>query len=43
MRSLGIRSYRFSIAWPRVLPEGRGSVNRRGLISTIALSDGLRA
>jgi len=31
MRSLGIRSYRFSIAWPRVLPEGRGSVNRRGL------------
>jgi hypothetical protein len=31
MHSLGIGSYRFSIAWPRVLPEGRGPLNRRGL------------
>src|SRR5215211_6350213 len=31
MRSLGLKSYRFSIAWPRVLPEGRGKVNERGL------------
>jgi beta-glucosidase len=43
MRSLRIRSYRFSIAWPRVLPEGRGSVNRRGLGFYDRLIDGLLA
>jgi beta-glucosidase len=31
MASLGYRSYRFSIAWPRVLPAGQGQVNQRGL------------
>ncbi|RIK73735.1 MAG: beta-glucosidase [Planctomycetota bacterium] len=31
MRQLGVRAYRFSIAWSRVLPEGTGRVNRRGL------------
>ncbi len=31
MAELGVGAYRFSIAWPRVLPEGRGAVNRRGL------------
>ncbi len=28
---LGLDSYRFSIAWPRVLPEGRGALNNAGL------------
>jgi beta-glucosidase len=28
---LGVNAYRFSIAWPRVVPEGRGAVNGRGL------------
>jgi beta-glucosidase len=31
MRSLGIGAYRFSIAWPRILPSGRGPVNEPGL------------
>lgn len=31
MRSLGLQAYRFSIAWGRVLPEGTGAVNARGL------------
>ncbi|HKE63273.1 MAG TPA: GH1 family beta-glucosidase [Micromonosporaceae bacterium] len=31
MRHLGLDSYRFSIAWPRVLPEGTGRVNAAGL------------
>jgi len=31
MKQLGLNSYRFSISWPRVLPEGRGKVNELGL------------
>ncbi|MGA7731231.1 MAG: GH1 family beta-glucosidase, partial [Chloroflexia bacterium] len=31
MKELGLQAYRFSIAWPRILPEGRGRVNRAGL------------
>ena len=31
MRSLGLKAYRFSIAWARVLPEGKGRVNAAGL------------
>jgi len=31
MGSLGIGAYRFSIAWPRILPSGRGPVNEPGL------------
>ncbi|MGZ5472321.1 MAG: GH1 family beta-glucosidase [Thermoanaerobaculia bacterium] len=31
MRELGLRSYRFSISWSRVLPDGTGPVNERGL------------
>jgi beta-glucosidase len=31
MRELGLGAFRFSIAWPRVLPEGRGKVNAKGL------------
>ncbi len=31
MRELGLDAFRFSIAWPRVLPEGRGKVNAAGL------------
>ncbi|MCF8009143.1 MAG: beta-glucosidase [Halanaerobiales bacterium] len=31
MKELGIKSYRFSISWPRVLPNGKGEVNQKGL------------
>ncbi len=31
MRRLGLDSYRFSIAWPRVLPDGTGRVNAAGI------------
>jgi len=31
MRELGLKAYRFSIAWARVLPEGTGRVNPAGL------------
>lgn len=31
MKELGLKSYRFSISWPRVLPLGTGSVNAKGL------------
>ena len=31
MKYLGVRAYRFSISWPRILPEGRGAVNEAGL------------
>lgn len=31
LAGLGAKAYRFSIAWPRVLPEGAGAVNEAGL------------
>ncbi len=31
MREIGLDSYRFSIAWPRIIPTGRGVVNQKGL------------
>jgi beta-glucosidase len=38
---LGVGAYRFSVAWPRVLPQGRGPVNERGLDFYERLVDGL--
>lgn len=31
MQELGIDSYRFSLSWPRIQPDGRGAFNARGL------------
>ena len=31
MASLGVGAYRFSIAWPRIQPDGRGGANSKGI------------
>jgi beta-glucosidase len=40
---LGVDAYRFSIAWPRVIPNGRGAVNEKGLDFYDRLVDALLA
>lgn len=42
MKALGITDYRFSIAWPRILPDGRGSVNEAGIDFYKRLLDALQ-
>jgi len=41
MAELGFKSYRFSIAWPRIFPEGRGKVNPEGIAYYRRLCDEL--
>jgi len=43
MAELGADAYRFSVAWPRVMPKGSGSPNQRGLDFYRRLVDELRA
>ncbi len=43
MQELGFNAYRFSISWPRVLPEGNGAVNSKGLDYYDRLIDALLA
>ena len=43
LKELGVRSYRFSVSWPRVLPEGRGRINQKGLDFYSGLVDKLLA
>lgn len=43
MQALGIQAYRFSVAWPRVLPQGRGTPNELGLAFYNRLIDSLLA
>ena len=43
MKKLGLKAYRFSTAWPRILPQGRGKVNQKGLDFYSKLVDGLLA
>ncbi|HEU4915773.1 MAG TPA: GH1 family beta-glucosidase [Acidimicrobiia bacterium] len=40
---LGVSSYRFSVSWPRVIPDGDGRVNQAGLDFYRRLVAGLRA
>jgi beta-glucosidase len=41
MKRLGVRGFRFSIAWPRVFPEGTGAPNPKGLDFYKGLLDAL--
>jgi beta-glucosidase len=43
MKELGLHAYRFSIAWPRILPTGRGPVNQVGIDFYSRLVDKLLA
>src|SRR6516225_290409 len=43
MKTLGAKSYRFSISWPRIFPEGTGAPNPKGLDFYSRLVDELSA
>lgn len=42
MAGLGVSAYRFSLAWPRIFPDGAGAVNEPGLAFYERLLDGLK-
>ena len=42
MAELGVKNYRFSIAWSRIIPDGRGTVNEAGIDFYKRLVDCLR-
>ena len=41
MRALGLQAYRFSVAWPRIIPDSLGPVNEAGLAFYDRLVDAL--
>jgi beta-glucosidase len=43
MAELGVKHYRFSISWPRIVPDGRGAVNEKGVDFYRRLVDALLA
>ncbi len=43
MRRLGVKRYRFSIAWPRIVPDGSGAVNPKGVAFYDRLIDAMLA
>jgi beta-glucosidase len=43
MKALGVKSYRFSVAWPRVFPQGAGTPNPKGMDFYSRLVDELLA
>ncbi len=43
MQGLGIRHYRMSLAWPRIYPSGKGTINQKGIDFYSRLIDSLLA
>ena len=43
MKKMGVKNYRFSVSWPRLIPEGVGKVNPQGVAFYNALFDELIA
>lgn len=43
IKEMGVTGYRFSIAWPRIVPEGVGRINEKGLDFYDQLVDGCKA
>lgn len=43
LKSLGVKAYRYSVAWPRVFPDGTGAVNDKGMAYYDRLTDAVLA
>ena len=43
MKEIGLKGYRLSVSWPRIIPSGSGAVNQKGLDFYDKLIDGLLA
>src|SRR5262245_52229724 len=43
MKDMGANAYRFSVAWPRIFPEGTGAPNQQGIDFYRRLTDELRS
>ncbi|MBP2540868.1 beta-glucosidase [Agrobacterium tumefaciens] len=43
IKDMGVEAYRFSIAWPRIIPDGFGPINEKGLDFYDRLVDGCKA
>src|SRR5699024_12809347 len=43
MADLGLSAYRFSVAWPRIVPDGHGAVEARGIAFYRRLLESVRA
>lgn len=41
MKEIGLKAYRFSVDWTRIMPEGTGAVNEEGIAFYSALVDEL--
>ena len=43
MKQLGVNAYRFSLDWSRIIPDGTGEVNEKGLAHYDQLIDDVKA